>query len=315
MRNLLALLGLITVNTALALPDLTVSISAPSSAVAGSDVGKNVTITVFNRSRLPVPGSGNNGYMVDLFITKGDFPSGFARYDDNYFDGVLLKGGRYSNTPDLTRGESTKLNSSAWLPSDIKPGDYRLCARVDPGGKVQESNESNNTACSVIAVTRLTLIQPQLEFKAVRLLDPSRLGELKIRERPPSIQLPDPVAPPRDTGQDATLSVLADGTIVITYPDGSARHLTPDGEVKMFTPEGLELSLHAMQVESDDMPELPTLPPEWAENLANQLLSIVTNMLTEAELAAYQQIEADKSIHELIDIRLRSIAFLTAQEL
>ena len=315
MRNLLVLLSLITVNTALALPDLAVSINAPSSAVAGSDVGKKVTITVFNRSRLPVPGSGNNGYMVDLFITKGDMPSGFARYDDNYFDGVLLKGGRYSNTPDLTRGESTTLNSSAWLPSDIPQGDYRLCARVDPGGKVQESNESNNTACSVIAVTRLTLIQPQLEFKAVRLLDPGRLGELKIREREPQVQLPDPVAPPRDTGQDATLSVLTDGTIVITYPDGSARHLAPDGEVKMFTPEGLELSLHAMQVESDDMPELPTLPPEWAENLANQLLSIVTNMLTEAELAAYQQIEADKSIHELIDIRLRSIAFLTAQEL
>ena len=48
--------------------------------------------------------------------------------------------------------------------------------------------------------------------------------------------------------------------------------------------------------------------------LANDLLAILRNILTDAEFEAYQQTEADKGYYERINWRLRSIQFLTALE-
>lgn len=314
MKILFSVLILASPVPALGLPDLTVAIAAPESAFAGSDVGKQVAITVVNQGNRTAPGSSNDGYMVDLFATRRDMPSGYARFDESYFDGVLLKGGRYSNTSDLPPGQRVELRSGATLPADMDAGRYRLCARVDPGDKVRESSETNNTACATIEITRATVFLPDRRFRALTLSDSNRDRELRLIEPMPPELRPEPVEPPRPAGQDAEMSVLEDGTIVMSYPDGSQRRLPPDGPIEYVSPDGLVMVPYAMQVEGDELPELPEPLVGWAEFLAADLLSIVGNILTDAELAAYRQTESDKNIYELIDWRLRSIRFLTQQE-
>jgi len=58
-----------------------------------------------------------------------------------------LKGGRVSRTADLAPGAFRQYAVGAGIPADTPPGDYFLCATVDPGGAVPESNEGNNTTC------------------------------------------------------------------------------------------------------------------------------------------------------------------------
>ena len=53
---------------------------------------------------------------------------------------------------------------------------------------------------------------------------------------------------------------------------------------------------------------------QWGGTLADELASILGNILTENEMHAYQQTEAGKDYYEMVDWRLRSIRFLTAQE-
>lgn len=314
MKLLLAVLILAASMHARSLPDLSVAIDAPESAFAGSDVGSDVTITVLNQGSQTAPGSASGGYMVDLFVTRGPMPSGFARFEQAYFDGVLLRGGRYSNTRQLAPRSRARLRSSATLPADMQAGRYRLCARVDPGGKVAESDETNNTACMPIEVARPVLLQPGLRFKALARADLSREPELRVVEPRPPEYRPEPVAPPRSAGQDAEVSVLEDGTIVMSFPDGSQRRLPPGGPVEYVSPDGTVMVPYAMQVEGDDLPELPEPLANWAGFLADDLRFILGNILTNAEMEAYQQTESDKDIYELIDWRLRSIRFLTAQE-
>jgi hypothetical protein len=47
------------------------------------------------------------------------------------------------------------------LPSGVPPGDYFLCAGVDLGNRVAESNEHNNVACNPIQILPLLTIDPR----------------------------------------------------------------------------------------------------------------------------------------------------------
>lgn len=302
--------------TAWALADLTVALDAPDNANAAQDIGKSLTLTVINRGDRLAPGtrSSEDGYMVDLFITRETMPSGYARFDEHYFDGVLLRGGRVSNTSDLAPGQRTRYRTSATLPADIPPGRYRLCARVDPGDKVREAGEGNNTRCRNLTINlSATLAQTLPQFE--RILPEHRDLELRVVEPEHAEPGPPPATPetPVDTS-DATRTVLEDGSIVLTWPDGSKRRLRPDGLVEYIKPDGTVLSPIAIQVQGADLPALPEALNDWGSFLADDLLAILGNILTEAELEAYRQTEADKDYYERINWRLRSIRFLTALE-
>lgn len=296
--------------------DLAIELEAPDNANAGEDIGASLTLNVINLGDRMAQGtrSSENGYMVDIFITRKTMPTGYARYDEHYFDGVLLRGGRVSNTDDLAPRQRTHYRTSAILPADIPPDRYQLCARIDPADKVPEAREDNNTRCQGLAINpSVMLIRALPRFEM--LLPEHRGRELRVIEPKQVHLVPPPVTPatPVETS-DATRTILEDGSIVLTWPDGSQRRLRPDGLVEYVNPDGTIMSPHAIQVQVADLPELPEALSDWGSFLSNDLLAILGNILTDAELEAYQQTEADKDYYERINWRLRSIKFLTALE-
>ena len=140
-------------------PDLIVSLRAPSTLVPGTPLGSGTVLTARNIGAGPAPGTVGsldppNGYMIDLVLSRDTlWPSGFATYSPTYREDVLLRGGRTSNTHDLASAESGDYpDFNAAIAADTPPGDYYLCARIDPGGVVAESNESNNGYCNRVEV-------------------------------------------------------------------------------------------------------------------------------------------------------------------
>ncbi|MDJ0736667.1 MAG: CARDB domain-containing protein [Nostocaceae cyanobacterium] len=143
-------------------PDLVVQISGPSRARAGDNIGSSVRVEAKNTGRATAPGTRgrvnpDNGYMIDLVLsTDRRVPSGFANYSPNFSEDVLLRGGRISRTVDLapgaTRIYSSEIARSGRIPRDTPTGRYWICARIDPGEKVAESNERNNLDCTQIRI-------------------------------------------------------------------------------------------------------------------------------------------------------------------
>ncbi len=143
------------------LPDLVVRnlTVSPTTVSPGADV--DVKALIRNDGNAVAPGtSSGNGYMVDITLgTDTNTPAGWAVYSANYSEDVLLKGGRFSNTIDLAPGAMQSYgDTNNQIPADTPPGNYYVCARVDPGGKVAESNEGNNTRCVRITVRRRALV-------------------------------------------------------------------------------------------------------------------------------------------------------------
>lgn len=296
--------------------DLTVRLVGPTSARPGSQV--EVTLTVTNRGNVPAPGTasrGRDGYMVDLFLTRGAIPPGFATFSASYRDGVLLRGGRVGNTGDLSPGKRAEFHATGGIPSDTPPGSYRLCAKVDPGAKVVERSESNNVRCQALQVGNAALEQVHPAMKDLSPFFGRRLAQPRILGSDQSRALPHAIQPPRPTGGgEVTRSVLADGTIELRYPDGHVQRLRPDGKVETVTPDGTVMVPYAIQVQVADLPPLPPGLSPWGHALGDRLVAILRNILTDDEFAAYRKTEAGKDYYDLVDWRLRSIAFLTSAE-
>jgi hypothetical protein len=113
---------------------------------------------------------------------------------------------------------------------------------------------------------------------------------------------------PDDTA--ATRRVLEDGTLEIRFADGSARRRLPTGQLQNVRPDGTVTTLTFVQTQTADLPPLPAQYEQWGSRLGSELLSILGNILTSAEMEAYLQTEAGKGYYELVDWRLRSIEFL-----
>lgn len=113
----------------------------------------------------------------------------------------------------------------------------------------------------------------------------------------------------------ASATVLPDGSIQRVAADGSRTIRRPDGTIERYLPNGEKLpEVVFAQVQPSDLPELPPLSPSttaWFVAFESTLLSIIENILTDAEYVAYQPTETGKEKLVLIDWRLRSIAFLT----
>jgi hypothetical protein len=139
-------------------PDLSVLIRAPRTARAGDEIGPEIQIRARNIGLAAAPGTigrldPDNGYMIDLVLSTDAFmPDGFAELAADFAEDVLLRGGRISRTVDLASGVARGYPVGATIPADTPTGRYFLCARIDPGNKVEESNERNNTACYPIFI-------------------------------------------------------------------------------------------------------------------------------------------------------------------
>jgi hypothetical protein len=152
------------------MPDLTVDLAGPAAAAPGADVGPQIRLIVKNIGRAVAPGTENHptGYMVDLTLGRdGVVPPGFRVYAPNFAEDVLLKGGRVSRTADLAPGAFRQYPVGAGIPADTPPGNYFLCATVDPGGAVAESNEGNNTMCRPIRILARQAIGPQDDIPVI----------------------------------------------------------------------------------------------------------------------------------------------------
>lgn len=183
---------------ALAAPDLTVEMYGRSDRLGGQTyaVGETVLIAfaVINQGDAIARGTntaGTNGYMVDVIIsTDNAAPVRFAVYSPSFREDALLLGQRYSNTDDIAPGSRIEFNGtrmmlgappapydyiSLTLPSGMRPGNYHVCVQVDPGTRIAESNEINNTTCM-----------------AMRLIRP-----IRRLPRPPELIQPPPQLPPR----------------------------------------------------------------------------------------------------------------------
>ncbi|MCM3877375.1 MAG: hypothetical protein NEA02_13290 [Thermoanaerobaculia bacterium] len=156
-----------TLHAALPAPDLTVDLVSPPAAAPGEDIGNRIRLIVKNVGTAPAHGTQAHptGYMVDLTLGRDqNVPAGFRVFSANFVEDALLKGGRVSNTVDLAPGAFHQYATGAGIPADTPPGDYFVCATVDPGGAVAESNEGNNTTCRRIRIAQRVNVGPQSDF-------------------------------------------------------------------------------------------------------------------------------------------------------
>lgn len=138
------------------LPDLMVSIRGPGKAYPGKDISDQVKIVVRNIGNRSAQGTldfGQNGYMVDLVLSKTEnLPIRFSNVSSSFRDGALLRGGRVSRTRTLQPGNQASYSVGATIPRDTPPGRYCLGVVVDPGKAVRELSETNNAACHWVQI-------------------------------------------------------------------------------------------------------------------------------------------------------------------
>lgn len=158
--------------------DLTPTIGAPAERREGQQL--MITLEVANRGDTNCPGTieapPGASYMVDIFLSTDRVgPSTWAVYNATWREDVLLRGGRVSRTNSLGPGRSVRYGAPRYeigpmtLPTGIPPGDYFLCAGVDMGNRVAESNKRNNVACNPLRIVAILRIDPRRGLPQQRL--------------------------------------------------------------------------------------------------------------------------------------------------
>lgn len=148
-------------------PDLIIEeirLGGSSNVMQGEQLRDRLALLTSNLGNVPAQGNrlGQRGYSIDMVLSTNEVvPEGFAHFPagDDFFEDYLLPGGRVSNTPDIAAGTSVVLTASSGylgvsgeIPSNTRPGDYFLCARIDPGEVVAEALETNNLTCTQVTV-------------------------------------------------------------------------------------------------------------------------------------------------------------------
>ena len=152
--------ALVSAAPAYAVCDLTPTIGARADARPGQDL--MIGLEIANRGDTPCVGtleSSGAGYMVDIFLSSDrNGPPSWAVYSATWREDVLLAGGRVSRTNPVAPGENFRYGAPRYeigpmrLPAAIPAGEYFLCAGVDMGRRIAESNELNNVACNPIRI-------------------------------------------------------------------------------------------------------------------------------------------------------------------
>lgn len=184
---LLALTGM----AADTLPDLEVRVRAPRTLAPGEALGPTALVRVRNRGTAPAPGA----YMIDLVLgSDRTAPEGFAAFSPTYREDVLLRSGRVSSTRDLAPGGNAEHRvADATIPADTPPGSYYLCARIDPGAAVTESDETNNVDCAPLRIEAPAVL---LEGGIVPRANPPTPADLPIARDVTRPGLPVPLPAP-----------------------------------------------------------------------------------------------------------------------
>lgn len=139
-------------------PDLEVSLTADGAYAVGDDIAGTAEVTARNTGKGAAQGTedaGEDGYMIDLVLSEdATVPVAFAVVPTPYTfsEDMLLEGGRISVTSSLAAGSDMAYSNLAGVIPPGTPEVAYLCAVVDPGGKIAESDEANNTFCTEIAV-------------------------------------------------------------------------------------------------------------------------------------------------------------------
>jgi hypothetical protein len=132
--------------------DLTIQIKkCPKAVKAGQDLDSSILVVVGNKGDVAV-----KNVPIEIVLKSSRFcpvPTPHAVYSMNYFDGVLLMGGRESVSLKPGQSSVVPLHGMNTIPSDTPVGrTYFLCAIVDAGDTVKETNEENNCACSPVRI-------------------------------------------------------------------------------------------------------------------------------------------------------------------
>ena len=147
--------------------DLQIHINnCPQIVNPGQNLGSSFQVTAINVGSVAV-----KDVAVDIVLRKTPrcpTPLPYAVYSPNFSNGVLLQGGREFIS--LAPGESkaVTLNGTNTIPADAPAGKMYLCAAIDAGNKVAETNEGNNCACCSIQVNRPATGRPDLVVSAMR---------------------------------------------------------------------------------------------------------------------------------------------------
>jgi subtilase family serine protease len=150
------------------MPALTVNLRhCPRTARPSHELGSSFKIKVTNHGKLDL-----KDVTVDIVLKKDDSCQGSEAdtVDSTHFlDGVLLKGGREQVSLNAGQKYWIKLNGTNTIPADTPTGDYYLCAVVNAGDQIKDSNKTNNCSCSPIKITTATdkpdLIIDRISFK------------------------------------------------------------------------------------------------------------------------------------------------------
>lgn len=148
--------------------DLTPTIGARADARPGQDL--MIGLEIANRGDTPCVGtleSSRAGYMVDIFISSDrNPPPSWAVNSRTWREDALLTGGRVSRTNTVAPGDNFRYGAPSYeigpmtLPTGIPAGDYFLCAGVDLGHRIAESNERNNVACNPLKILPAGVLVP-----------------------------------------------------------------------------------------------------------------------------------------------------------
>jgi len=145
--------------------DVTGTISGPSIAQPGQQLGQNIVVTVVNTGSKAV-----DSLAIDLVLSSDEIiPVEYATPSDNFNEDMLLLGGR-EFIHSINPGESVNITlfGDNSIPADTPLGNYYLGVVVDSGQVIQERDETNN-----IALTPLQICAPVAEVNSISLLDAS----------------------------------------------------------------------------------------------------------------------------------------------
>lgn len=137
------------------LPDLTVGVTGPYEAVAGTNI--NLAVTVRNDGSAVAHGTNTaaagRNYFIDLVLSSdwlipvkvAIWPGYAGKTRDDFVEDMLLQGGRDTIAEDIAPNGQRSYSRSVYIPKNTPPGLYCIGAVVDPSRSVFELREYNNT--------------------------------------------------------------------------------------------------------------------------------------------------------------------------
>ncbi|MCE5219134.1 hypothetical protein LLH03_19135 [bacterium] len=146
----------------LSLPDLTVQVTGPYEAVAGTDI--NLTVTVRNEGTAVALGTNTaapgHNYFIDLVLSSNSiipvrvavWPGYAGKTRDDFVEDMLLQGGRDTIPGDIAPNAQRTYSHPVYIPRNTPPGLYWIGAVVDPSRAVWELREFNNTFCYPVMI-------------------------------------------------------------------------------------------------------------------------------------------------------------------